>query len=688
MLGGYNGLMATSPPLPPRGTSDSPKGGRQHQLELLSPHKYESALGWVRHLLFGRPLPTSRADEQKLPIGMALPILSSNALSSNAYATEAILAILILAKAGPGAFSYSVPIAVAICALLLIVTISYIQIIYAYPEGGGAYPVSRDNLNPAASLVAGASLMVDYLLTVAVSVAAGVAAIIAMLAGTAAGTLLQAHIVPLCLISIVALTIANVRGLRESGLLFAVPTYVFIVGILATVVAGLFAHAGPASPALTPANAVHQASDGMRAIGWILLLQAFSQGCAALTGMEAISSTVPVFRHPSDRNAALTMYVMSGLAVVMFLGLTYVANKIGMPYLHPQDFDASRPGYQSVVAVVADRAWPHALHFMFYVVQISTALVLLLAANTAFAGFPQLTSMMARDSYLPRQLAAIGDRLAYNNGIIVLALVASLLIIIFNGLVDALLPMYAIGVFIGFTLAQAGMVRRWNRLRTPGWQRSMISNALGALATGLVVLIIAVSKFATGDRISKAFHFGPYYPHYGVWIVLALVPVMVITFLKIHQHYATLAQELSLERPVAAMPSHNTVLVLVSRLHRGIVDALNYAEMISDDVRGISIESNPDGTPILKRDWEKWAGDIPLVIMESPYRSLLGPLLRYIDAVQRERSDDVVTIIIPELVSRKWWHRLLHNQAGPLIRFALAARRDVYVVSARYFLEQ
>jgi len=349
---------------------------------------------------------------------MALPILSSNALSSVAYATEAILGILILSKTGPGAFGFSVPIALAICALLLVVTFSYIQIIYAYPEGGGAYPVSRDNLNPVASLIAGASLMVDYLLTVAVSVAAGVAALIAMFAGSAIGTSLQASIVPLCLVSILCLTIANLRGLREAGIAFALPTYVFIGAILATIVAALIAqgtHAGYAQAALQQgqANALRGAGEGIRAVGWILILQAFSQGCAALTGMEAISSTVPVFQRPSEKNAAKAMYVMSGLAVIMFFGLTYVANTLGSPYTQVSDFDASRPGYQSVVAVVADRAWPHAFHWMFYVVQISTAIVLLLAANTAFAGFPQLTSMMARDGYLPRQLANFGDRLAW-----------------------------------------------------------------------------------------------------------------------------------------------------------------------------------------------------------------------------------------------------------------------------------
>jgi hypothetical protein len=424
----------------------------------------------------------------------------------------------------------------------------------------------------------------------------------------------------------------------------------------------------------------------VRAIGWILILQAFSQGCAALTGMEAVSSTVPVFERPSAQNAAKTMYVMSGLAVLMFFGLTYVANTLGTSYAQPSDFDASRPGYQSVVAIVADRAWPASLHWMFYVVQISTAIVLLLAANTAFAGFPQLTSMMARDGYLPRQLANIGDRLAYSNGIIILAVVAGALIIIFHGLVDALLPMYAIGVFIGFTLAQTGMVRRWMSLQTQGWQKSLFFNALGAISTGLVVLIIAVSKFDNGDKISPYFHVGPYFPHYGVWIVLVLVPIMVLAFLNIHRHYESLSEELSLDHMDVVVPHHNTVLVLVPRVHRGVIEALNYARLTSEDVRAVYIETDPAKTAALKEEWQAHITDIPLVIMESPYRSLVGPLLRYIDAVQKERSDDVVTIILPELVSRKLWHALLHNQAGPLLKLALLNRRDVIVTNVRYFL--
>lgn len=668
----------TSPPAASKTSAPDP---------LPPPHKYDSAIGWLRHILFGRALATSRTGETQIPIVMALPILSSNALSSVAYATEAILLILFFSPAGTGAYPFSVPIAIAICALLVIVTLSYIQIIHAYPEGGGAYPVSRDNLNTVASLIAGASLMVDYLLTVAVSVAAGVAAIIGMFAGSRIGPILQDEVVPICLVAILGLTVANLRGLKEAGLLFAVPCYAFIVSIIATIIvslAAIWTHAPYVQTAVRVGheNAMHAAQSGLQAVGIILILQAFSQGCSALTGMEAISNTVPVFQKPQVKNAVTAMYWMSGLAVVMFLGITYISSAFGATYM-----DARKPGYESVIGQVANTAWPASLHFMFYVVQITTAIILVIAANTAFAGFPQLASMMSVDGFLPRQLSYVGDRLAFNNGIILLALFACGLIIIFRGLVDALLPMYAIGVFIGFTLAQTGMVRRWLRLRTRGWQTSLTFNALGALATGLVVLIIAISKFDNGDKISPYFHFGKLYPHYGVWLVMVLVPVLVTIFLKIKRHYIGLNSELSLEHRVPKPPSRNVVLVLVPRLHRGVVNALEYARLIGGDVRAVYIETDPTKTAMLKQDWEKYGDDIPLVIMESPYRSLIGPLTRYIDTVQKERTDDVLTVVLPELVSHKWWHRLLHNQYAPVLRLAISSRRDVVLSSVRYFLE-
>ncbi len=662
----------STPVLPPKTRGNAPQPAEPTALP--PPHKYDSALGLLRHLVFGRALPTSGLGHGKLPNFLALPIFSSDALSSNAYATESILGILILA--GTGALHFAWAIALGIAALLITVVLSYRQIIFAYPEGGGAYPVSRDNLGTVPSLVAAASLLIDYILTVAVSVAAGVAAMIT------AYPVLQPDLVPMCVVAILIVTMLNLRGVKEAGWAFAGPAYLFIFAILSTIAAGLITlgtHPLHTEAAIQTGTALNNAKMGLRGVGLYLVLQAFSQGCTALTGVEAISNTTPVFKAPQDKNAALTMAWMGGLATTMFLGLTFLANRYGIYH----NIDQSQPGYQSVVGQVAHTAWPHALGFMFYVVQYATALVLVIAANAAFAGFPQLASMLARDSFLPRQLANIGDRLSYSNGILLLSVAAIILILVFHGIVSNLLNLYAIGVFTSFTIAQYGMVRRWLRTREKGWQASLFFNALGAIATGIVTLIIAVSKFDDGDRIV------PFLPlKYGTWIVLVLMPLMVMFFLRINLHYKEMKEELSLDDKPLVAPKHNTVLVLVPRMHRGIIEALNYARLTSDDVRAVYIETEPDRTPTLKKDWQAHVdGDIPLVIMESPYRSLVGPLLRYIDAVQKERSDDVITIVLPELVSYKLWHALLHNQAGPLLKLALLNRRDVIVTNVRYFLE-
>ncbi len=667
-------MSLSTPPLPTKGKSPQPA----EPTALPPPHKYDSALGRLRHLLFGRALPSSGAIHQKLPVFLALPIFSSDALSSNAYATEAILSVLLATTVATGALHFALPIAIGISLLLGIVVLSYRQVIFAYPNGGGAYPVSRDNLGVTASLVAAASLLVDYILTVATSVAAGVAAIITAVPG------LHAHIVPMCIAGILLVTLLNLRGVREAGWAFAGPSYLFIFAILATIAAGLIGMAVHA-PHITEAARLGQsyaaAQAGVGTVGIYLLLQAFSQGCTALTGVEAISNTTPLFQEPRDKNAAATTVWMGVLAVAMFAGLTLLTVKFGI-HAH---LDATQPDYQSVVGQVAATAWPQSLHFMFYVVQYATAAILIIAANAAFAGFPQLASMLARDSFLPRQLGNIGDRLSYSNGIILLAIAAIALVAAFHGIVDALLSLYAIGVFTSFTLAQIGMVRHWLRERHPGWQTSLFFNALGAVATGAVTAIIGVSKFADGAEIG--FAVGPYHPHYGAWIVIVLVPLMVMLFLRINSHYKEMGEELSINNLEVVAPKHNTVLVLVPRMHRGIVEALNYARLTSDDVRAVYIETEPDRTPMLKKNWQAYGTDIPLVIMESPYRSLIGPLLRYIDAVQKERSDDIVTIVLPELVSRKLWHTLLHNQAGPLLKLALLNRRDVIVTNVRYFLE-
>jgi len=681
--------MAT-PTTPPRAGGREPAEPETKGMTAIpAPHKYDSALGRLRRVLFGRALPTSGAGHQKLPVFLALPIFSSDALSSNAYATEAILGVLLLTAAATGALHFVVPIAIGISLLLATVVLSYRQIIFAYPDGGGAYPVSRDNLGTVASLVAAASLLVDYVLTVATSVAAGVAAVITAVPG------LQAHLVPMCYAGILLVTLLNLRGIKEAGWAFAGPSYLFIGSILATIVAGLVAtaaHAPHVSEAVQAGNSFHAASRGLAAVGLYAVLRAFSMGCSALTGVEAISNTTPLFKEPHAQNAAKTTVYMGVLAVIMFMGLSFLTVRFGI-HAH---LDQSAGDYKSLVGQVADTAWAPLAHGpawlqghnpMFWVVQFSTALILIIAANAAFAGFPQLTSMLARDSFLPRQLANIGDRLSYSNGIILLSVAACVLIYVFRGIVDDLLSLYAIGVFTSFTLAQIGMVRHWLRERHRGWQLSLFFNALGALATGAVTLIIGVSKFADGKTISRHFHIGPFYPHYGAWLVIVLVPLMVWLFLRIHHHYETLKDELALDKAAPTVPKHNTVLVLVPRLHRGVTDALNYARLISPDVRAVYIETDPDKTPAMKETWNAHVSDIPLVIMESPYRSLVGPLLRYIDAVQKERGDDVVTIVLPELVSRKLWHTLLHNQAGPLLKLALLNRRDVIVTNVRYFLE-
>jgi len=658
---------------------------------LLPPPKYPSRLGWLRRILFGKPLPTSDLSHEKLRKSLALPIFSSDALSSNAYAPEAILSILITAGAGLAALNFSVPIALGISVLMVIVVLSYRQIIFAYPDGGGAYPVSRDNLGPIPALVAAASLLVDYVLTVATSVAAGMAAVVTAFPS------MHAHLETLCQIAIGLVMFANLRGVREAGWWFAGPSYAFIAAILITVGAGLGAlavHAPYIAPAAHAGQAMHSLHANTEAVGWYLLLRAFSMGCAALTGVEAISNTVPLFEEPRARNAAATTAIMGVLAVTMFMGLTVLAWKLGI-----RPMDQSQPHYQTVLGQVAHIVWhPAGMHWMFYIVQFTTALILIIAANAAFAGFPQLASMLARDNYLPRQLANIGDRLSFSNGIVVLSLAAMVLIHIFHGIVDALLSLYAIGVFMSFTLAQVGMVRRWVNNRETGWAGKLACNLVGAVATGIVTVIIGVSKFADGEVISHRPVFpaltlggqtyGPFHPHYGAWLVIVIVPMMVMTFLSIHRHYAAMRRELALDRVPPIHPVRNTVLVMVPRVHRGVIDAINYARLTGSDVRGVHVEVEPAATPQLKADWEEWAPDIPLLILESPFRSLVSPILQYIDAVQDEREDDFVTVVVPELVTRHWWQRILHNQAGPLLRVALAARQDVVATNVRYFLER
>jgi amino acid transporter len=667
-----------------------------------------SAGALVRRILLGRPLATSQASHERLPKRLALAVFSSDALSSTAYATEEILRVLMVYSVGAAAVGPALglgwPIAIAIAALLVIVALSYRQTIFAYPGGASAYLVSKDNLGTAASLIAGASLLMDYILTVSVSISAGVAAIIS------AASFLQPYVVPLCLFFIALITYFNLRGTKESGAVFALPAYGFIFSMLLMIVISLFRILTGNIPAAPPgAFTVERATeemlrehgaDTLGAVTAFVVLRAFTSGCTALTGIEAISDGIPAFKKPEARNAATTLIVMVFILTTMFLGMSYVANAFHVPAI-PE----GAKGYETVISQIGRRVFTGPFAFYYYILMFFSASILVVAANTAYQDFPRLASLLAKDRFLPRQLADLGDRLVFNNGILALAGLSAALVVMFKGSVTSLLPLYAVGVFTSFTLSQSSMVRKWLRERGPGWQASMAMNLVGALATGVVLVVIAITKFNAGEPIrllgsQLRLPFGEAEDgtpgiviHYGAWLVIALVPLLVWVFRKIRDHYADVARFLvASEFPRltdAGSRLRHTVLVLVPGLHRGIFPALEYARSLCPDARAVHIEIDPANTPTLKELWEQHVEDIPLVVLESPFRNLREPIVEYIQEVTGERDDDEVTIVIPELVANKrWWHPLLHNSSADAIRRALGERPGVVVTSFRYFADE
>ncbi|MDO8586128.1 MAG: APC family permease [Armatimonadota bacterium] len=616
-----------------------------------------------RRLIFGSPLPSWRELHERLPKILALPIFASDALSSVAYATEEILLVLILAGNATVKSPAVVFISAAIVILLAIVATSYRQTIRAYPSGGGAYIVAKDNLGDYAGLTAGAALTIDYTLTVAVSIAAGVAAIVSVYPHMAV------YRVELCLGFIGLVALGNLRGARESGLLFALPTYIFIASMFTLIGAGIYKELTVGFEAASAGLARKEIPE----LGLFLILKAFSNGCTAMTGTEAISNAVPAFRPPEAKNAATTLTWMAVILGIMFLGVSYLAHAGHVVPSHMTFKDGTpNPHYQTVVSQIARAVFNKPSMAWFYMlIQFATAGILVLAANTSFAGFPRLASIMARDRFLPRQLYNVGDRLVYSNGIILLALLASLLVIAFKGDTHLLIPLYAVGVFLSFTLSQAGMVKHSNRIRERGWQRSAAISFVGAVTTGLVTIVIAATKFVE-----------------GAWIVVLLIPIFVYVFSKIHQHYIDLGNQLRLTPEDRFTPVSNTVLVLTPSIHRGILRALEYAKTLSPDVRAIHVESDPVDTAIMMERWEQWGGGIPLVVLESQYRSLMQPILEYLEEAKRERKNCVITVVIPEFVPAKWWHKLLHNQSGILLKFALLFRRNIVTTNVRYYLER
>jgi len=602
----------------------------------------------LKRALVGAPMPLAQARHERLRKRVALAVFSSDAMSSVAYATEEVLLILVLA--GTVALHFALPIAIAITTLLVIVVLSYQQTIHAYTNGGGAYIVARDNLGDVPGLVAAGALLVDYVLTVSVSVAAGVAAV------TSAIPSLQNHKVALGVACIAGIAIANIRGVRESGRVFAIPTYFFIVSFGVLLLGGLYRFVTgtmpPAEPpALLPAES----------LTWFLVLRAFSSGCVAMTGTEAISNGIPAFRAPESRNAAITLAWMAVVLGTLFVGITLLANALGVvPAEH-----------ETVVSQIARRLYGTGT--IYYLIQAATALILVLAANTSFADFPRLSSLLARDRFVPRQFANLGERLVFSNGILVLAAMAAVLLVIFRGETHALIPLYAVGVFISFTLSQSGMVKRWLRVRTAGWQSRLAINAVGAMATGVVTLVIAVTKFT-----------------HGAWIVVLVIPTLVAAFIAMRQHYDDVAEQLSLEGWEGPPKMQHIVLVLIGDVHRGVVRAVEYARTLSGNapVRAVFVETDPAKTAKLEEKWGKWGQGVPLVVLTSPYRSLIRPFVDYVDALQLRNEETMITVVLPEFIPRRWWQHILHNQTALLLKGALLFRRNTVVADVPYLLRR
>jgi amino acid transporter len=616
----------------------------------------------IRRLLLGSPLPTDAESHQRLTKVQALAVFSSDALSSVAYATEEILLVLVLA--GSSALGLSLPIALTISALLAIVATSYYQTVHGYPSGGGAYIVAHDNLGVWPGLTAAAALLIDYVLTVAVSITAGVAAITSAFPG------LLPFRVPFCLLAIGVIAWANLRGVRESGTLFAVPTYSFVLIVLALIAVGLVRLAAGALPS-TPAVPDVAGPRGVQTLTLFLVLRAFASGCTALTGVEAISNGIPAFRPPEADNAGKTLVAMAVLLMTMFLGLTVLSRALG---LTPME-------HETVVSQIGRRVFGEGP--LYLALQAATALVLLLAANTSFADFPRLSAILARDSYLPRQMTQLGDRLVFSNGICALAFLASALVVIFGASTHRLIPLYAVGVFLSFTLSQAGMVHHW--AEEPGGESSWKAavNGLGAVATGVVLLVIVGTKLV-----------------HGAWIVMLLIPTFVWMFHLIHHHYRTVAAQLSLEQleparwPEQASRARHKVVVPLSGMHRGTLKALRFARSLSKDVTAVIVDVEPRITAGVQVKWSTWGHDIPLVVLESPYRSIIGPLLAHLDQVDgHEPERGPAVVVLPEFVPARWWHHLLHNQTALMIKAVLTYRpghngKGRIIVDVPYYLQR
>ena len=636
-----------------------------------------TVLDSFKRVLVGRPLATSEQEHQRIGKTIALAVFSSDAISSTAYATQEIL--LVVAVGGSSlalGLSKLVPISIVVAVLLAIVVTSYRQTIFAYPSGGGSYVVSRENLGPTAAMVAGASLLVDYILTVAVSVSAGVRAITSIPALHA----LTNQRVLLCLAAIGLITVANLRGIKESGRIFALPTYVYIFVLTGLIAWGLahefhlfglheFANISFADVTknFSPQEVAKLRGDlkigaaGVGTLGLFRLMRGFSSGAVALTGVEAISNGVPAFQRDESRNAAITLVWMGVILGGLFLGVSVLAH-----HLHPIPLETGESVFSQMGRTVYGQG------VLYYMLQGATAAILTLAANTAYADFPRLSSIIARDGYLPRQLANRGDRLVFSNGVLVLAFAAGLLVVIFGGNESKLIPLYAVGVFTSFTLSQSGMVRHHIKEREPGFRRNIVVNAVGATATLIVTLIIAISKFTE-----------------GAWVSIIVVFMVIALFRSIHGHYASVAESLKVDADFKPRRMNHTVVVLVGTVHRGVLEALAYARSLQPNrLLAVTVVSDEEEQERIEREWAERKIDVPLEIVHSPYRELSRPILRFIDELDARYENDIITVVVPEFVVGSWWGQLLHNQSALLLKGRLLFRKGTVVTSVPYHLEK
>jgi amino acid transporter len=621
----------------------------------------------LSHWLIGRPLSTADAPHQTIGKAIGLAVFASDALSSTAYATQEIM--LILAVAGTMAFGYVFPISIAIVVLMAIVTISYEQTIHAYPGGGGAYIVSRDNLGEVPAQIAGAALLTDYILTVAVSISAGVAQI------TSAYPEVYPYRVWLSVGFVLLIMMINLRGVKESGIAFSIPTYFFIVMLFATVGLGLIRHfTGTLGVVVDPPHFEFETAVSL--ITPFLLLHAFSSGTAALTGIEAISNGITAFKEPRSRNAGITLLWMAGILATLFLSISFLAHHIG-----------ALPSETETVISQLGRTVFDGRGLPYLMVISATTVILIMAANTAFADFPRLSALAAKDGFLPRQLTFRGSRLVYSNGIVTLSVIASLLIIIFKASVSLLIPLYAIGVFLSFTLSQTGMALRWRKIGRlqegeeviePGsvlrydknWRTKMVINGFGAVCTAIVMLIFAVTKFTA-----------------GAWIVLIIIPVLVGMFFTVHGHYKDLASRLSLDK-FSGLPARQTrhrVFMPVSGIHQGALEALRYAKLLSDDVTAVHVSIDPEETEKVHKKWKAWGEGTRLVILDSPYRLMLEPLLDYLeDIIENRQANETITIVVPQFIPSQRWHNALHMRTADVLRQELLSKHGVVVTDVPY----